>query len=233
MRTKLFFLTIVSIFNSNLIADEQGLGTELSFEAGSSYAVEQGSSWYIVPKFGINSIDDWSLVINGTEVTVGFDDGTNYGIGIGKKISNNFRLQLDWSHAENDINLLMVDGVGGTPQGLVDSFGGGTASATFEQSGLVVSGIWEFGQTERYQPYFGLGLGAINVELDVNATVDGTSINGDFSAWSVTYNIFAGMNIDLSPSVDISFDYRFMRIEAGDISDLDNHTIGLGLEFRF
>ena len=156
-----------------------------------------------------------------------FDSGLAIGLAIGVEMSDSFSLQFDIGYMKNDVDTLKLDGIGIDPA----LFGG---SLELEQMPIMFSAIWN-GSGSNIQPYAGFGLGTTHGELtlDLDATLLGTAVSTSEDEWAFTYQALAGIKFELSPSADMSIDYRFLHADYGDGSDLDNHTIGMGVQFRF
>jgi opacity protein-like surface antigen len=189
--------------------------------------LDSESAWYIVPKVGINLPGDMGIGPAADGIKVDFDSGLSIGLAIGVEMSNNFSLQFDIGYMKNDVDTLKIDGVGIDPA----LFGG---SMEMEQMPIMLSAIWN-GSGSNIQPYAGFGLGTTHGEfsVDLDATLFGTPLTYSEDEWAFTYQAIAGIKFELSPSADMSIDYRFLHADYDGGSDLDNHTISLGLQFRF
>ena len=50
--------------------------------------------------------------------------------------------------------------------------------------------------------------------------------------WEMSYGLLAGFSMNLSPSSDLYFNYRYLHVDYDD-EPLDVHNIGIGISFRF
>ena len=188
--------------------------------------LDSESAWYIVPKVGVNFPGKMGFTdLPGAKLE--FDSGLAIGLAIGVEMSDSFSLQFDIGYMKNDVDTLKIDGVGINPA----LFGG---SLEQEQMPIMLSAIWN-GSGSNIQPYVGLGLGTTHGELTMNLddTLFGTAVSVSDDEWAFTYQALAGIKFELSPSADMSIDYRFLHADYDNGSDLDNHTIGIGVQFRF
>jgi len=188
--------------------------------------LDSESAWYIVPKIGMNLPGEMgNNAVPGLKLE--FDSGLSIGLAIGVEMSNSFSLQFDIGYMKNEVDTVKLDGLGVDPA----LFGG---SLEMEQMPIMLSAIWT-GSSSNMQPYAGFGLGTTHGELTLNLddTLLGTAVSASSDEWAFTYQALAGVKFELSPSADMTIDYRFLHADYSDGSDLDNHTIGMGVQFRF
>jgi len=169
------------------------------------------SGWYFTPHVGMNIITD-----TGTQgFTVNFSDGISFGCGFGVEIQQDLAFQFDFGYIRNDIDLITNDGMG-------------IASAPdieFTQIPILFNLIWSPSNQPDLKPYFGLGIGAIRGQYESNAFISSDA------EWGVAGRVQIGVQIDLSTSSNLSIGYQFTLAQYDD--NIDNHTIGLGFQFKF
>ena len=187
--------------------------------------LDSESAWYIVPKVGMNLPGDWTpLVVGLTGAIATFDSGIAFGLAIGVEMSNSFSLQFDIGYMKNDVDTIGINGVSVAPE----LFG---VSAEVEQLPIMLRAIWT-GSSSNMQPYVGFGLGSTRGELTLDFTFDEGAFSISDNEWAFTYQALAGIKFELSPSAELTVDYRFLHADYS-IGDLNNHTIGMGVQFRF
>ena len=231
MNCKLLLIPVVFVFNSQLIADDSGFNTELSFAQDEK--VELQNDWYVIPNVGMSSIVDYTEVFEGDLISVKFDSGTNYGFAIGKRTSDSFRWQFDYSNVTNDIETVGINGLSSSVNDLANALGADTGSADIEQTALMLSAIWDFGdESSTFNPYLGLGIGQVCIDVTVDFTLDGSSYSISAWEWDTAYQAIAGFRMDLSPTSDLQIGYRYLNVDTDDANVISN-TISLGLGIKF
>jgi opacity protein-like surface antigen len=222
---------VVCAATNEFSSDGANFNSSLSFDQNEnriSLESDGGSGWYIVPKLGMSMVDSvnypaGSFAID-TPTNFSFDNGLFFGAGIGFEISKGFRFQFDATLQKNDLNL-------GTALLWVDTGGVVGITGDVQQTPLIFSLIWE-GDHE-LKPHIGANIGSTNVEASLTLTDDGVFVGSiEDSEWALTYGLNLGFSVELSPSSDLSFDYRYLHVDYSD-EPLDNHNVGVGFSFRF
>lgn len=192
-----------------------------SFSPENRLSLDEGDGgWYIVPNVGVNIPNDWS----DSGIKASFATGLSLGIGLGKEYGSGSAIQFDVTYMENDVDRISGFGFSGDPGRL-------GISAEVEQLALMLSNIWTI-ETSDQQPYYiGAGIGTVRGKTKLNGAVAGTPVNLDSSEWEFAYQAIAGMTHQLSPSSNLSVEYRFLC--TGGNVDVDNHIIGLSVTFDF
>jgi opacity protein-like surface antigen len=229
----------VFVFNSQLIADDSGFNTELSF--AQDEMVELHDDWYIIPNVGMISIVDFRGIFLGDSIGVEFDRGTTYGFSIGKRTSDSFRWQFEYSNSKNEIDTVNVNGTDFAVNALANALGADSGSAEFEQTALMLSAIWDWdpapcryfdNKSDTLRPYIGLGIGQVATDLTVDFTLDGTSYSISDWEWDSAYQAIAGFRVDLSPTSDLQIGYRYLNVDT-DYGNVISHTINVGFGIKF
>ena len=187
--------------------------TALSFlnEERIAFDAQGGGGWYFAPHVGMNIISD-----TGTQgFTVNFSNGISFGGGFGIELEQDLAFQFDFGYIRNDVDRMTNDGTG-------------IASAPdieFTQIPLIANLIWSPANQPDMKPYFGLGLGAIRGKYESNAFISSDA------EWALAIRVQVGAQIDLSTTSNLSIGYQFTFAQYDD--NIDNHTVGLGFQFRF
>ncbi len=107
----------------------------------------------------------------------------------------------------------------------------------------MVNALHDFETGGPITPYIGGGLGIAWVDLDdYGIAAVPNVLDDDDSAFA--WQVIAGVGYEVTPRATISLDYRYFSTEAdvttsaatGSVSndvDLDNHTLMIGLRYRF
>ncbi|MDP7004904.1 MAG: outer membrane beta-barrel protein [Phycisphaerales bacterium] len=185
----------------------------LSFSTENRISLDSSGSsgWYFVPEIGFNIISNTATEGH----TIEFSDGLSIGGGFGVELDTDLAFQFDFAYIKNDVDLITNDStdVASNP------------NIEFTQTPIMFNLIWTPTNQPDLRPYFGLGAGASRGKFDSN-----TFISSD-AEWAFAGQVRVGMEIDLSPQSSVSIGYKFTLAQYDD--NIDNHTIGLGLQFRF
>jgi opacity protein-like surface antigen len=191
--------------------------------------IEDSGGWYFVPQFGLSIIGDVTYATGvyavDTPTDFSFDNAIFYGIGIGVEIRDGFRLQFDVTTQKNDINL-------DTALFWLDTGGAIGVEGDRTQTPLTVSLIWE-GDGDPLKPHLGATIGSTYYDQSITLTDDGVFRETRWEyGWNMTYGFLAGVSMNLSPSSDLYFNYRYLHVDYDD-EPLDIHNIGISIQFRF
>jgi opacity protein-like surface antigen len=151
------------------------------------------------------------------------DDGFLIGGAIGAQITENFRAELEVSHAQLDTKTEATDYV------LFDSGASYSAKDEDELNELfIMANVWfGFPISSMFSPYFGGGVGVAHVDGDFGVSefstgpveYDTFSASVDADSWNFAYQIGAGILIGLSDHFAIDLGYRFKAIPNVDLDD--------------
>ena len=190
--------------------------------------IEDSGGWYFVPRVGVNLISDQSY----GGVTIPYDAGISFGLGVGKNLSDNFSLQFDIGFTKNDVDPVTFDAEKWWPSTVADL---ATHSGYVSQLPIMVSGIFDLGG-DSIRPYIGAGAGMTRTRIKNLQSSAGWSGQGRDSDTDMgfSYQFLAGVKLELSPTSNMHVGYRYLS-EDSDYwkGDFENHTISLGLHFRF
>ena len=197
--------------------------------------IEDSGGWYFVPQIGLSMIGDVTypegkFAIN-TTTDISFDNGLFFGVGIGFELGKNISLQLDVTTQKNDVNL-------DTNLIHTDTGGDWMISGHLEQTPVILNLIWRGGDGESVKPHLGVSIGSTYCDSSLTVTDDGVfrSSGGPYKfgddGWNMSYGFTAGIGIDMSPTSNLYFNYRYLHVDYDD-EPLDVHNVGIGISFRF
>ena len=202
-----FIITVSSTSFAGEFND--GFNTSLSFNQNTKMST--GGGWYIEPRVGVNYVTNTS-----TEgYTVEYDAGISFGLGFGTQIQNGLEFRFDLGYIRNDIDTITNEGSGISAAPDVE----------FTQIPFMFNLIWSPSNQPDLKPYLGLGLGAVRGEYESNAFISSDT------EWALAGKIMAGARIDFSSSSTFSVGYTFTLANYDDT--IDNHTVGIGFQFKF
>lgn len=188
--------------------------TSLSFLKKERIAMSSGASssgWYFAPHVGMNLISNTA-----TEgFTIKFDHGISFGGGFGVEIQQDLAFQFDFGYIRNDVDEIINDSTNTTSAPDIE----------YTQMPFIFNLIWTPANQPDLQPYFGLGIGAIRGKYESNAFISSDE------EWALAGRIQLGLQIDLSTTSNLSVGYKFTLANYDD--SIDNHTVGIGFQFRF
>ncbi|MDP7004903.1 MAG: porin family protein [Phycisphaerales bacterium] len=181
---------------------------------------DREAGWYIIPKFGLNIIDNF----NDANLKISYDSGYSYGVAVGKELDPGFRIQLDFSHTKNDLDSVFVELAGGVVVPVTD--------AKISQTPIILSAIWEPTGHDRFFPYFGLGVGGIKGKYSVSDLPMAFEDILDIG-WAFALQAKVGFNYEITNSSSISVGYDFTHAHYHRDRDINNHTVHVGLQIKF
>lgn len=162
------------------------------------------------------------------------DDGTVFGIALGRRNGRNLRTELEFSTRSNDVSSF-TDGSALTPLSGNDvtSYGG------------MANAYWEFERfrTRLFQPYIGVGVGFISIDSDIVDSNSQSIVEPDTdNDTSLAFQYMAGVNYKAYRNVDLFAEYRFLRADTfrldttvgtSDRYNYRNDNVFLGLRWKF
>jgi len=171
---------------------------------------------YIAVGGGINWIDE----VSDGQATLDFDGGMTYQAAVGYDFGVNsaggaFRIEGEYSHTKNDLDE-------GRALGVSVPLGGDVSQNMF-----MVNVIYDFWAEDSFTPYFGLGIGVADVEMD--ATVAGTRIRSDGT--DVAYRGMVGATQELTDELEIDLGFRFTSVDTN--QTIDNSAVVGQLRYKF
>lgn len=189
------------------------INTSLSFNQNDRISLGDAGNggWYFTPHIGFNSISNTAT----QGFTIEFEEGITFGGGFGVELKPGLSFQFDFGYIENDVKHISNDGTGASA----------SPDMEFTQIPLMFSLIWTPSNQPDVKPYFGLGAGAIRGKYETNIF-----INSD-AEWALAAQARIGLILELSSKSNLSIGYKFTYARYDD--NIDNHTIGIGLQFRF
>jgi len=200
-------------FSESYANDASVHNTSLSFMGEERIALDEsaGNGWYFTPHVGLNLITNTA-----TEgFTIKFDKGLSFGGGFGIELEQGMAFQFDFGYIRNDVDELVNDSTNVTSAPDIE----------FTQIPLICNLIWTPDNQPDIKPYAGLGLGIIRGKYESNAFISSDD------EWSLAGRVQLGVQIDLSTTSNVSIGYQFTLAQYDD--NIDNHTVGLGFQFRY
>jgi opacity protein-like surface antigen len=175
--------------------------------------------WYVSVYGGGSFFDD---EVDFTEVDpddsvperarINFDNGWILGGAVGRRLRNNWRVELDLNHhqAPSESYAYSDDG---------DPFETGlTIQGDVETTSLLVNVVKEFGEN-RWRPYLGAGFGLSSVNLRLSDSIADDEIQDSFADEVVFgYQFMTGVVFDLTDCLQAYLEYRVMG--HGDVEDV-------------
>lgn len=203
-------------------------------------SAEEGD-WYVTARAGLNfaadtnfdGVDNGALGVGDGALSTSFDSGFVFGGAIGRKLNNNWAIELDWPYQSNDASEITF------PNGAIGS------KAQIASTGIYLNAVYSASQFggDRWTPYIGVGVGYVD-EVSLDVTLDG--IERSFASKSdVSWQAFAGARYQLDKDWSVSAELRYLPIsdidmkeESGIASrlngvDHDSTSFQLGLRYDF
>jgi opacity protein-like surface antigen len=141
-------------------------------------------------------------------------------------------LQFDIGFTKNDVDPVTFDGGKWWSSHEGDSV---KHSGYVSQLPIMVSGILDLG-SDSVRPYIGAGVGMTRTRIkNVQSWADGSGEGRDSDTdMGFSYQFLAGVKFELSPTSNMHVGYRYLSVDSDYWKgDFENHTISLGLHFRF
>lgn len=164
----------------------------------SSVATASAGEHVLIPKFGIVDVKDTTNHLVDTN-SFDFDDDRvpSFGFSYLYKLDNGFAFGADVFGYELDV-VRTASNRGDASIGHIYA----VAEKFFNNEGTV-------------RPYIGLGLGTTVISFDAN--INGAIADDyDDNAGGFSYEIFAGMELEITESIGMIFEYKYFDIDIGD-----------------
>jgi opacity protein-like surface antigen len=160
------------------------------------------------------------------------DNGFIFGGTIGAQLNENFRAEIEVSHASLDTESHASEKLEGYLPTISAIDGGGPIYKNKDEGDLdelfILANLWfGFPLSSAFSPYFGGGIGVANVDADFGVGPFATNavIGNDLSVkvkaddWALAFQLGAGLLIGLSEHFAIDLGYRFKAIHNVDLDD--------------
>ncbi len=151
-------------------------------------ALADDSGFYLKAFGGASSLSDTDVTIGATtETDVGFGSGTLAGGAFGYAYADSpLAAELEFTYRSGD------------------SEDGATTGGDFASTSLMLNGVWNFGETSRFSPYAGAGLGYVTeIDFDVPGS-------GEFSdRGGVAWQVFGGVSYAVTERVSVFGELRY------------------------
>jgi outer membrane protein OmpA-like peptidoglycan-associated protein len=201
------------------------------------------SGWYAGAGAGINWLDDTSETVNyggiPVPVEIQWDTGWAIEAELGYRWAEFWRLEIEASFRENDIDTYTSNNIVTNPSGDV------------EQLAVMANLLFDFDVTETINFSIGGGIGAAQVEVEATGTTAASTVFLDEADqdWNWAYQGIAGISFETGDQTEIYIDYRYfvtndVNIQpsagaflpaVGTIFDenFENHTVKFGFRYFF
>ena len=193
------------------------------------------SNWFVRPYVGTSQMSDLSADFAQIEGLTGkadidLDGGFTSGIGLGYRYNQNFAAEFGWEYRSNDSSVNLAS---------TSQFDEGNYASNI----FYLNGHYQFAKTGKWQPYVGAGLSWIQ-EIDIDLERDGEEFSYSGSG-DVGYQVFAGVNYDLSEKWALQSEVRYGSISDIDLEpegdnsgefkglDYDTTTFQIGVVYKF
>lgn len=218
-------------------------------------ADEMRSGWYVSGNVGATfpSSADFRITSAGAVVREGntsFDSGfsINGVLGYGW---GNLRVEGEVSWRQFDVDSLRYDTYIGS-MGPISQEALGTVNRELQHNidvsllGLMANAWYDFDTGTNWIPSIGVGLGAVQIDLDAKRVmVAGDTISDRDKDWVFAYQVGASMGYSLSDSMVIQLGYRYLHMGTSRHEDWtrdtvtlkyhleDAHNAEVGIRYRF
>ena len=200
-----------------------------------SLPATSAENWFIRPYVGISQMSDLSgdfSNIDGLsgDADIDLDTGFNGGLGLGYRYSDRVAVELGWEYRSNDSETTLND---------VSEFNDGNYASNL----IYLNGFYYFEKNDAWQPYVGGGLTwAEEIDIDLERGGDEQSYSSD---GDIGYQVFAGVDYDLTEQWKLQGELRYGRISDVDLDgegndrgefeglDYETTTLQIGLVYDF
>jgi opacity protein-like surface antigen len=206
-----------------------------------SYAAEKNPFYFrLQPGAVIINDVDFSSSASGYGITVTadgsftFEPGMTVAGAVGYKLSDMVSIEgeLGYANAEYD-----------AVEGTLSATSGGTTysvagSANVDGEVTMITGIANLILTpmskEKFAPYFGGGVGFVNVENEINS-IGTLTVNSDENNTDLVANFIAGFDFKIEEDMSLGARYRYVWADTGQsgIEDATAHVVALSLKIDF
>lgn len=218
-----------------------------------SFAAENG--WYIGSYIGSFDVDDVALnsnsQVNGVQssrnLAVGSDSDTGFGFTSGYRFEGSqfgaIRIEGELHYSKHDVDSINFNGNQfSESQGFVDG--------DIETTSLFINAVQEFDGliSDKVRPYIGVGIGLTEFYGDFRYNPN-LSARVDDDDTALSYQIFLGLDLDLTEKITGFIDYHFVKTDDFDLDrfgggaggpastsqngDIDLDALTVGLRYSF
>lgn len=199
--------------------------------------------------------------VKGTNISADVGNGYVIGIGVGRQVNDNFRLQLEWTYRNMDVDNLVdptTQWLGsnlalppGAPSG--SGFTGFSSirdnvnnfEADLSYSSVLVNAFYDREITDKFSVFGGLGLGFSVVEASFYgevkpgvAAISGISprliLPGDQQGVAFTWQLALGVEYAITKDFNVVATYKYFNPgSVDDLKDLDVSSFEIGVSYLF
>jgi len=209
------------------------LGTVAAIAFSAQAQAASINGWYVSLEGGANQIQDNEYDYGfSTPAPTDFNNAVEYDTGwavlasVGYGFGGNWRVEAEAGYRANQMDQFSSD----VAQNLF-------RSGDLNQATLMANVLYDFPVMARLTLTAGVGAGADYVMVD-----DGTSGGVNDEDWKFAYQGIVGASYSLSPKLQLTLNYRYLRAQGPDVSgpteveafeDISNHTVTAGLRYAF
>jgi len=201
---------------------------------GSAPAVAE-EKWFVRPYLGLSQMSDLSSDFTDIDMLSGradidLDTGFTGGLGLGYRYTDKLAVEFGWEYRSNDAETTLND---------VSEFDEGNYASNI----FYLNGHYFFDKIDKWQPYVGAGLTWVEeIDIDLERGDRELSYSGD---GDTGYQVFGGLNYDLSESWKLQSELRYGSITGIDLEgegsdsgafdgiDYETTTLQIGLGYDF
>lgn len=200
------------------MAKDSGQDTDKPGAAG--YDQAPATRFYVEPRLGAVFLPDEALA-DGIQQEVAFETGFTGGVSAGYRVFHNLRLEAEIAVDNNNVD---------SPRSR-----GGSAGELFALGGFV-NAAYDIPTGTAFEPFIGLGVGGVHLDADYNA------LNLDDTDSRAAYQTRIGVSWNLTRQTGVVLGYRYRATFTdpeydsanGNVEgEYDNHSVELGLRYRF
>ncbi len=182
---------------------------------------------YVSGHVGVSAPDNSATVFDsGARADFEFDDDFALAAAYGKRFGRNLRLELEFSHQENDFSRADTVAMGRTHKY------GETESAV-----LLANIYYDFSNATSFTPFINAGLGYAKIDVS-DIILPGTNLRleGDHD-YVPAYQFGAGIGYTIDEDFMVDLKYRYLKTSDPDFGSAEtefaSHNYYLGLRFAF
>lgn len=191
--------------------------------------------WFVRPYLGLSQMSDLNSDFTDIdnlsgEADIDLDTGFTGGLGLGYRYTDKVAVEFGWEYRSNDAETALNE---------VSEFDDGNYATNV----FYLNGHYLFDKKDEWQPYVGAGLTWVE-EIDIDLERGGRELsysgNGDTG-----YQVFGGINYDLSDSWKLQSELRYGSITGIDLEgegsdpgefdgiDYETTTLHIGMVYDF
>jgi len=184
------------------------------------FAANAAAESYVSGSIGLASVSDADIRGSEDSGEIEFDSGFAATGAYGQTLGQAGRLELELGYRNNDIDKVILDGVGT----------GSDTDGDVATISLMANAFYGLNNDSRFTPFIGAGIGIANIEADLE-----TGSEEDDTVFA--YQVAAGASMAVTENLDIDLQYRYFATEDPEFDGLeaeyDSHNLMFGLTLYF